>query len=155
MSLTNSTRKNHTNKSAAVPADHNDDVSYIRGFLAQVKPLEACEVDDEYFEGRSLIERLALALEANTDQDLPLGEGRIAAAAKNYQWDATQCATVLGFLTLIQPVKGVCFCNDPSYSIHNATCGFHSILYFARDQVRRIATPQPKARKRAAEVAHV
>jgi hypothetical protein len=114
--------------------DNEDDVGYIRGFLAQVKPLEGNAVQDEYFEGRSLVERLALALEANTE---------------GYHWDATQCATVLGFLTLVQPVKGACFCNDSSYSIHNATCGFHLILYFARDQVRRMATPQPKAHRRA------
>jgi hypothetical protein len=131
-------------ESAAIAApsevpDHAD-VNYIRGFLSQVKPLEGNEVQDEYFEGRSLIERLALALEVNT---------------KGYHWDATQCATVLGFLTLIQPVKGACFCDDRSYSIHNATCGFHVILYFARDQMRRMATWEPKVRKRASSVAEV
>lgn len=124
-------------ESVAIPVDDGDS-TYIRGFLAKVKPLEGCTVRDEYWEGRSLIERLALALEVNED----------------CHWDATQCATVLDFLGLTQPVNGICFCNDGSYSSTNATCGFHVILNFMRDEVRRLApAPKAKGRKPEAEVA--
>jgi len=49
-------------------------------------------------EGRSLIESLALAYETQAD----------------YDWTLSQCATVLGFLSSIEPTAGNCICNDPS-----------------------------------------
>lgn len=138
----NSTLKNRA-KSAA--GDHDEcpeeyESTRIRAFLAKVKPLEGCTIgeSDEYWEGRSLIERLALAREVNVN-------------AKGYHWDAIECATVLHFLHSIQPVKGTCFCHDDSRV--NATCGFHAILEFARDEVRRMAPPKPKARKRTSSAA--
>jgi hypothetical protein len=108
----------------------------IRGFLAKVRPLKGCDVNDAYWDGRSLIESLAVAFEAE-DAD--------------YHWDAANCASVLDFLAWVQPVKGSCFCNDNSRV--NLTCGFHEILTFMADELRRVA-PKAKARKRAAEVAH-
>lgn len=47
---------------------------------------------------------------------------------------------------------GTCFCNDDSAV--NATCGFHAILEFMRDELRRSAQPKVKGRKRTLEVAH-
>lgn len=108
----------------------------IRALLARTRPLSGNEVPDVYWEGRSLVEGLALAFD--------LGDDR-------YRWNAINCATVLGFLSAIEPTAGNCFCNDPSDV--NATCGFHVILDFMADEVRR-AAPKQKARKRAAEVAH-
>jgi hypothetical protein len=110
----------------------------IRAFLAKVKPLSGttCGEYDEYWEGRSLIEGLALAFETGDD---------------TYRWHALDCAAVVNFLHWIEPVNGSCFCNDDSRV--NATCGFHAVLEFMADEMRRLAQ-KPKGRKRAAEVAH-
>ena len=108
----------------------------IRALLARTRPLSGNEVPDVYWEGRSLIEGLALAFD--------LGD-------ENYHWDAINCATVLEFLSAIEPTAGDCFCNDQSDV--NATCGFDVILDFMADELRRVA-PKQKGRKRAAEVAH-
>jgi hypothetical protein len=108
----------------------------IRALLAITRPLSGNEVRDVYWEGRSLLEQLAVAFDAEDDR---------------YHWDAIHCATVADFLTTIEPTDGNCFCNDPSDV--NATCGFHVILDFMADELRRTA-PKAKARKRAAEVAH-
>jgi hypothetical protein len=119
--------------------DAESEGNRIRAFLATVKFLDGCEVVEDYWEGRSLIERLALVRDLN---------------AKNYHWDAIECATVLDFLHWIQPVKGSCFCNDDSEL--NATCGFHAVLEFLSDEVRRMGKPAKPKRARAsdAEVAH-
>jgi hypothetical protein len=94
----------------------------IRALLARTRPLTGNEVPDVYWEGRSLIEGLALAIDLGDD---------------DYHWDAINCATVLQFLSAIEPTAGNCFCNDPSDI--NATCGFHVILNFMADEMRRLA----------------
>jgi hypothetical protein len=108
----------------------------IRALLARTRPYAGSEVPDVYWEGRSLIEGLALDL----DDD-------------HYHWDAVNCATVLEFLRTIEPTAGNCFCDDRSQSEANATCGFHVILRFMANELRRVAA-KPRVRKRAAEVAH-
>jgi hypothetical protein len=102
----------------------------IRALLARTRPLTGNEVPDVYWEGRSLIEGLALAFDLAGDH-----------YAWDHHWDAINCATVLGFLSVIEPTAGNCFCNDQSDV--NATCGFHVILDFMADELHR-----------AAEVAH-
>jgi hypothetical protein len=104
----------------------------IRAFLAKVRPLSGNEVADSYWEGRSLIEGLALAFEL---------------ADEDYHWDAINCAAVLAFLHSIEPVKGSCFCHDDSRV--SLTCGFHAVLEFMADELRRQGAPAKK-RKRAA-----
>ena len=88
----------------------------LRALLARSRPLEASEVPDVYWEGRSLIENLALAYECETP----------------YAWSVADCATVLCFLAVIQPTAGNCICDDPSEV--NATCGLHmaGVNYFFR-----------------------
>jgi hypothetical protein len=112
---------------------------YIRALLARTRPCADSEVPDVYWEGRSLIEALALAFDLDDD---------------HYRWDGINCATVLEFIIAIEPTVGHCFCNDQSQSEVNATCGFHVILHFMADELRRVA-PKMKGRKRAAEVANV
>ncbi len=107
----------------------------IRALLARTRPLSGNEVGDVYWEGRALIESLALSYDVESD----------------LTWGPSECATVLEFLSCIEPTKGHCFCNDQSDV--NATCGFHVILDFMADEMRRLA-PMAKGRKRAAEVAH-
>lgn len=106
----------------------------IRGFLAKVIPLKGCGVNDKYWVGRSLIESLAVAFDADDD---------------DYHWNAADCAAVLDFFAWVQPVKGSCYCDDNSTV--NTTCGFHEIIMFMAAELRRVARPA-KARKR--EVAH-
>lgn len=108
----------------------------IRALLARTRPLSGNEVRDVYWEGRSLVEGLALAFDLGDDID---------------SWDVIKCATVLEFLSTIEPVAGTCFCNDPSEV--NATCGFHVILDYMANELRH-AAPRAKGRKRAAEVPH-
>jgi len=71
-----------------------------------------------YWEGRSLIESLALAYETQAD----------------YDWTLSQCATVLGFLSSIEPTAGNCICNDPSEV--NATCGLHILYEYIAERLR-------------------
>ena len=104
----------------------------IRAFLARVIPLKGCEVGEPYWEGRSLIQGLAVAFEA---------------AYRGYHWDAGQCATVVDFLTWVQPIK--CYCKDDNSPV-SAICGLHAILGFVADELRRSAPPKVKARRRAA-----
>lgn len=118
----------------------------IRAFLAKVMPLNGGTFGEsnEYWEGRSLIEGLALAFDL---------------ADEDYHWDTINCATVLGFLSGIQPVKGSCFCHDNSDV--NLTCGFHAVLGFMADELRLTSyvftghrpRATTKRRKRAVKVA--
>lgn len=108
----------------------------IRALLARTRPLTGNEVPDVYWEGRSLVEGVALAFDLGDDQ---------------HHWDAINCATVLEFLSTIEPTEGNCFCHDQSDV--NATCGFHVLLDFMADELRRVA-PKAKIRKSAAEVAN-
>jgi hypothetical protein len=105
------------------------DSNRIRAFLSRVKPLSGCEVGGDYWEGRGLIEQLALAYDTG-DED--------------YHWNAMQIALVLDFMHFIQPVDGTCFCNDDSRI--NATCGFHAVLTFLADQVRLLVPSRTRAR---------
>jgi hypothetical protein len=110
----------------------------IRAFLARVKPLDGCDFgeQEEYWEARSFLEQLALAYDVGTD---------------DYHWDAVQCATVIDFLSRVEPVKGTCFCHDRIEELGvSTTCGFHAILEFAADEIRQLA-PKAKARKHAEE----
>jgi hypothetical protein len=114
----------------------------IRAFLVRTKPLDGCTFgeQDEYWEARALLEQLALAYDMGTE---------------DYHWDAVQCATVVDFLSWIEPVKGTCFCHDQIEELGvSTTCGFHVILQFAAEEMRRLA-PKAKGRKRAEKVAHV
>jgi hypothetical protein len=86
-----------------------------------------------YWEGRSLIECLALAFELADD---------------DYHWDAINCATVLKFIGVIEPITGHCFCNDRSTSEVNATCGLHVILDFMAAPLQRVV-PRPSRKGRA------
>jgi hypothetical protein len=127
-------------KRAVAPAPSDDSIgerpgTRIRALLARTRPLTGNEVPDVYWEGRSLVESLALSYDVESD----------------YSWGPSQCATVLEFLSAIEPTAGNCFCNDPLDV--NATCGFHVILHFIADELRRLA-PKAKGDKRAAEVAH-
>jgi hypothetical protein len=119
------------------PAQDREESTYIRALLAKTRPLSGSEIPDVYWEGRSLIECLALAFELADD---------------DYHWDAINCATVLKFIGVIEPITGHCFCNDRSNSEVNATCGFHVILDFMAAELRRVV-PQPRSRKRG-EAAH-
>jgi hypothetical protein len=103
----------------------------IRAFLARVRPLIGNEVRECYWDGRALIEALALAFETEDE---------------SYHWSVADCATVADFISAVQPVKGTCFCNDDSRV--NATCGFHEVLYFMQSELLRAA--KAKGRKRAA-----
>jgi hypothetical protein len=110
----------------------------IRAFLARTRPLSGNETPNVYWEGRSLIESLALTYEIMTVDD--------------YEWTLPQCALVLAFLQAIEPVKGHCFCGGFDREAVSTTCGHHLVLQQIEDQLRRIG-PQVKQRKRA-EVAH-
>jgi hypothetical protein len=123
------------------------DSNRIRAFLARVIPLVGCEVADDYWEARSLIEQLALAYETEDE---------------SYHWDHAQIAMVLDFMHWIQPAKGTCWCDDDSRI--NATCGLHAVLEFMAEEVRGLgranrhfradAAPKTKGRKRALEGAY-
>jgi len=111
-------------------ADHNEKATNIRALLARTRPFAGSEVPDVYWEGRSLIEELALALDLEDD---------------DYHWDPINCATVLEFITSIEPTAGHCFCNDRSEAKANSTCGFHAVLQFMRDELRRNAEALERA----------
>jgi hypothetical protein len=91
----------------------------IRALLARTRPLSGCDVADVYWEGRSLVDSLALAYEAETD----------------YTWSSSRCATVLEFLAHIEPTEANCICND--LSDVNATCGLQIVYEFIADRPRR------------------
>jgi hypothetical protein len=95
----------------------------IRTFLARTRPLAGNDVPDYYWDGRQLIEQLALAYEVGTWEELA--------------WTVDECSNVLRYITLVEPVKGTCFCNDPSEV--NATCGFHEILFHVIDSIQGVA----------------
>src|SRR5579862_8413999 len=109
----------------------------LRTFLARTRPMVGNEVPDWYWDGRQLIEQLALHYEVGTQEEC--------------HWGASECAEVLRYITLVQPVDGTCFCNDSSAL--NATCGFHSLLFFVIDAIGELPKPPVKGRKRA-EVSH-
>jgi hypothetical protein len=92
----------------------------IRALLARTRPLSGCDYggDATFWNGRGLIEELALAHETQTE----------------LHWSAKQCADVLMFLHSIEPTDGNCFCNDDSEI--NATCGFHEVREFMENQLR-------------------
>ena len=94
--------------------------SRIRALLARTRPLSGCDYggDKTFWNGRGLIEELALA--HDTESDL--------------HWSAAQCADVLMFLHSVEPTDGHCFCNDDSEI--SATCGFHEILEFMEVELR-------------------
>jgi hypothetical protein len=94
----------------------------IRALLARTRPLTGNEVPDAYRNGRSLLESLALSYDVESD----------------LSWGPAQCSTVLEFLSSIEPTAGNCFCNDKSTV--NATCGFHVILDFMADEMRRFTS---------------
>jgi hypothetical protein len=98
-----------------------DDTFQIRAFLARTRPLSGCSFgdDDTFWTGRGLIEELALSRETGT----------------TLQWSLEQCADVLRFIHSVEPTKGNCFCDDDSEI--SATCGFHVILEFIEDQLRK------------------
>jgi hypothetical protein len=109
----------------------------IRAFLSKIRPLTGCTFGDrdEYWEARALVEQLALSYDVQTD---------------DYHWDAMQCATVVDFLSWVEPVKGTCFCNDEIEELGiNTTCGFHAILQFAADEMRRIGRSKSRRREEA------
>src|SRR5260221_10503054 len=87
----------------------------IRAFLARTRPLSGNETPNVYWEGRSLVESLALSYEIMTVDD--------------YEWTLPQCATVLEFLQVIEPAKGHCFCGgfDSEAGGISTTCGHHLI----------------------------
>jgi hypothetical protein len=99
----------------------------LRALLARTRPLEGNEVPNVYWQGRSLIEELALAYETETD----------------YDWSLPQCATVLGFLGSIQPTGGHCICNDQSEV--NATCGLHVLYEFIAARLRAVEVSHGQA----------
>jgi hypothetical protein len=99
-----------------IPGEHPS--ARIQALLARTRPLSGNEVREVYWEGRSLVESLALAYQTGTD----------------CTWTLEQCATVLEFLATIEPTSGQCFCNDPSEV--NATCGFHTLLEFMAEMIR-------------------
>jgi hypothetical protein len=90
----------------------------LRAVLARTRPLEGSEIREVYWEGRSLIEELALAYEAESD----------------YDWTLSQCATALDFLGSIQPTEGNCICNDQSDV--NATCGLFTLYEYIAERLR-------------------
>jgi hypothetical protein len=118
----------------------------IRRFLAVTKPIDPAAEDIDTFQtGKALIEDLA-------------EKCRLERTAR---WDAADCASVLCFIHLIQPMDGECFCNDASRV--NATCGYHAVLEFMEQQMWRMAETKPRhkrsnanpARKAHPEAAHV
>jgi hypothetical protein len=109
----------------------------LRAFLARTRPTLGADVPDWYWDGRQLIEQLALHFELGTQDES--------------NWGAGECIEVLRYITLVQPVEGACFCNDASAV--NATCGFHALLFFVIDVIAALPKPSIKGRKRA-EVAH-
>ncbi len=109
---------------AELEADVSADATYqLRAFLARTRVLSGCDYgsDDDFWNGRGLIEELALARETGT----------------MLSWSPGQCADVIHFIHNIQPTKGNCFCNDDSEI--SATCGFHVVLEFVEKQLRKEA----------------
>src|SRR5579871_720647 len=94
--------------------------SRIRALLARTRPLSGNEVPDEYWDGRQLVESLALAFYTRDEA---------------YHWSPVQCGLALTWLSLSEPIKGSCFCNDPSDV--NATCGLQALLEFIADEMGR------------------
>ena len=109
----------------------------IRAFLARVRPMVGNECPDVYWEGRSLIESLALSYDTKETDD--------------YEWTLPQCALVLAFLQAIQPAKGHCFCGgfDTEAEGISTTCGHHLILMHLQEQMDRLSDASE-----AKEVAH-
>ena len=107
-----------------VEPEHPDErtSARLRAFLARTRPLVGNHVPEWYWDGRQLIERLALHYEVGTQDEC--------------HWGADECAEVLRYITLVQPVDGACFCNDQSAL--NATCGFHALLDFVIDAIEAL-----------------
>jgi hypothetical protein len=131
-------------KISAVPAlDHPLDAPHtrLRAFLAKTRPLTGNEVPNVYWEGRSLIESLALSYETREYE----------AIGPDPEWTLEKCATVLAFLQVIEPVKGHCFCGGFDREEHgiSITCGHHIILGNLEEQLLHLAARDRK-RKRAA-----
>jgi hypothetical protein len=115
-------------KAEEIPTERSG--TRIRAFLSKVKPLSGCTFgeQDEFWEGRALIEQLAVSYDVQSDE---------------YRWDALQCATVIDFLSMLEPVKGTCFCRDQIEELGvSTTCGFHIILQFAAEEMRRIGSAE-------------
>jgi len=115
----------------------DQDQTRLRAFLSKVRPLSGSTGhEDLYWEGRSLIEGLALNCELGLDDD---------------QWSLEQCGAVLKFLTVIEPVKGECYCGgfDREAQGISITCGHHIILESIGWSLQRLAEPANK-RKGAA-----
>ncbi len=89
----------------------------LRALLARTRPLVGSNVAADYWQGRPLIEHLALALETGTE----------------CEWSLSDCARVLRFLAFIQPTEGSCICDDRSDV--NATCGLHVIYGEIADRI--------------------
>jgi hypothetical protein len=111
----------------------------VRAFLARTRPIVGCETPNVYWEGRSLVESLALSYDTKETDD--------------YLWTLPQCAVVLSFLQAIQPSKGHCFCGgfDSEEGGISTTCGHHIILMHLTDQMDRLSDDSEVVR----EVAHV
>jgi hypothetical protein len=109
----------------------------INAFLAKTMPLGgSCFCGTEGFHrGRKLIEELALHFQVQIA--LP-------------RWNHGQCADVLCYVHCCQPVPGACFCNDQLGEAISITCGFHEVLEFVENQLRRPATRAAKEAREAA-----
>ena len=102
--------------------DTSSDATYqIRAFLARTRPLSGCDFggDETFWNGRGLIEELALAHETDS----------------NLHWSSEQCADAIRFVHSVEPTKGDCFCRDDQEI--SATCGFHVVLEFIEKQLRK------------------
>jgi len=124
-------------KIATASADAIEDrpSTRLRAFLARTRPITGCECPNVYWEGRSLIESLALSYEIMTVDD--------------YEWTLPQCALVLSFLQAIEPAEGHCFCggfDSAPYAI-STTCGHHLILQQLQDQMDRLSDASETVRE--------
>ena len=101
----------------------------IRAFLARTRPLKGTTWGDRdaFWEGRALIEQLALALDMRNP---------------DYHWSPAECAAVLTLLHAIEPHRGACYCDENPDERISITRGYHAVLEFMAEEMARFEVTQ-------------
>lgn len=100
--------------------DHTD--RRIRAYLASVRPLRgSSDEDDNYYRGRSLIERLALSA---VDTGMP-----------TLKLTVVDCANVLHFVHGSEPMEPWAWWKDPEHGPSHL-CGFSLVIEAVEDSLR-------------------
>jgi hypothetical protein len=107
-----------------VNSDPDDISTRIRALLANVRCIRGEAFSKEAQEGRSLLEKLALA----EDLDRPRSD-----------WTLLQCADVVEFLHSIDPADGVCICGHDDVDGVNLACGYMHVLQEVEKSLRSVA----------------